>query len=455
MKNIVLSHSLQLITKRNTIIKFICTVVFAIGFLFYAQAQTKEELQKKEADLRKEINELSNNLVQIQKNKKASLAQVASVRRKIAAREELIRTINKRVRLLDETIYQNELEVYRMRKELDTLKQQYARSIAFAYKNRSSYQYLNFLFSSTSFNDAIKRVTYLKSYRRLRETQVSNIVKTQEVLQSKIVTLTDSKKEQSLVLESQKVELQDLEHDKKEKDAVVSGLKGQEKEVATLIRKKEKQRQEMKSTIAAIIKREIAEAEKAAKIAKQKADAEAKAKNKTAIAKTTTTTNTSTEEAGVMTTTAASNRNYSALESTPEGVEMSMNFERKNLNWPVNVGNVIVSFGNYKVTEKLDGHCDGIEIAVPQGTSVKSVADGTVTYVGDIGGEQAVIVRHGKYFTVYSHLSATIVNRNQSVKSGTVLGKSGVSTSGEESILFMVTTEKGTPLNPRNWLKAR
>ncbi|MBW7951705.1 MAG: hypothetical protein H3C56_03910 [Chitinophagaceae bacterium] len=157
MKNKVLSHSLQLITKRNTIIKFICTVVFAIGFLFYAQAQTKEELQKKEADLRKEINELSNNLVQIQKNKKASLAQVASVRRKIAAREELIKTINKRVRLLDETIYQNELEVYRMRKELDTLKQQYARSIAFAYKNRSSYQYLNFLFSSTSFNDAIKR----------------------------------------------------------------------------------------------------------------------------------------------------------------------------------------------------------------------------------------------------------------------------------------------------------
>jgi hypothetical protein len=38
----------------------------------------------------------------------------------------------------------------------------------------------------------LKRATYLKSYRRLRETQVSNIVKTQEVLQQKIGTLTNS-----------------------------------------------------------------------------------------------------------------------------------------------------------------------------------------------------------------------------------------------------------------------
>jgi peptidoglycan hydrolase CwlO-like protein len=120
---------------------------------------SKQELQKKEVELRKEINELTNTLTQIQKNKKATVAQIASVQRKIAAREELVNNIYKQVRLLDETIYQNELEIYRMRKELDTLKIKYAQSIVFAYKNRSSYQYLNFLFSSSSFNDAIKRIT--------------------------------------------------------------------------------------------------------------------------------------------------------------------------------------------------------------------------------------------------------------------------------------------------------
>jgi septal ring factor EnvC (AmiA/AmiB activator) len=447
------------IIKAPKIFKFFVAIVILLGISFQLHAQTKEELQKKEDDLRKEINELSKNLVQIQKNKKASIAQVASVQRKIAAREELIRTINRRVRLLDETIYQNELEIYRMRKELDTLKQQYAQSIAFAYKNRGNYQYLNFLFSATSFNDALKRATYLKSYRKLRETQVSNIVKTQEVLQQKIGTLTNSKKEQSQVLETQKTQLVDLEDDKKEKDAVVKNLKGQEKEVSALILKKDKQRREMKNTITAIIKREIAEAEKA-RLAKLKAETEAKNKANAAanknVAKTTTkTTTTSTENVEEMTSTKSTNRSYSALESTPEGVEMSVNFEKRNLNWPVSVGSVIIPFGDYQITEKLKGHCDGIEIAVPQGTSVKSVADGVVSYVGEYGGSQAVIVKHGKYFTVYSYLSHIQVSKGQDVKSGTVLGKSGISEYGEESLLFMVSNDKIVFLNPRNFLKSR
>ncbi|HMZ45534.1 MAG TPA: peptidoglycan DD-metalloendopeptidase family protein [Chitinophagaceae bacterium] len=439
--------------------KFFVAIAFVLVASFQLHAQTKEELQKKEDELRKEINELSKNLVQIQKNKKVSLAQVASVQRKIAAREELIRTINRRVRLLDETIYQNELEIYRMRKELDTLKQQYARSIAFAYKNRGNYQYLNFLFSSTSFNDALKRVTYLKSYRKLRETQVGNIVKTQQVLQQKIGTLTNSKNEQNQVLESQKAQLVDLEADKKEKNDVVKGLKGQEKEVTALLRKKEKQRAEMRNTIAAIIRREIAEAEKA-RLAKLKAETDARNKANAAnknIAKTTTTKPgvATTEVVEEMASTKTVNREYSALESTAEGVEMSVNFEKRNLNWPVSIGTVIAPFGNYQITEKLQGHSDGIEIAVPQGTAVKSVADGEVTYVGDFGGSPAVIVKHGKYFTIYNYLSEITARKSQQVKAGTVLGKSGISTFGEESLLFMVTNDKTVFLNPRNWLKSR
>lgn len=451
-------NNLKILLGSRTVQKNFFALVLLMGLSLNALSQSKEELQKKEDQLRKEINELSQNLIKIQKNKKSSLAQAASVQRKIAAREELIRTINKRVRLLDETIYQNELEIYRMRKELDTLKQQYARSIAFAYKNRSNYQFLNFLFSATSFNDALKRVTYLKSYRKLRETQVNNIVKTQQVLQQKIGTLTTSKNEQSQVLATQKDQLQDLEEDKKQKDIVVKELKSQEREVTALIRKKEKQRQQMKNTIATILAREKAEAEKAARLAKQKAEAEAKkqaASTATAKTNTTTTTSSNNEAISAMASSNNTTRTYNVLESTEEGLEMSINFEKRNLNWPVSIGTVIVPFGEYQVSEKLKGKNDGIEIAVPQGTSVKSVADGKVSYVGDYGGDQAVIIRHGKYLTVYSHLSSVNVSKNQEVKAGTLLGHSGISTDGEESILFMVVNDKGNFLNPTYWLKSR
>ncbi len=445
-------------------------LLLLVGLLFFtfcasAQVQSREELQKKEAELRKEINDLSNSLVQIQKNKKASVSQVAAVQRKIAAREELIGTMNRQVRLLDETIYQNELEIYRLKKELDTLKAKYAQSIVFAYKNRSNYQFLNFLFSASNFNDAIKRVTYLKSYRKLRETQVSTIQKTQEVLQLKIGTLSTSKKEQSLVLQTQQTQLKDLEEDKKQKNIVVNELKGKEKEVSALLRKKDKQRQDMRIAINAIIKREIAEAARKEKeerirlaaIEKNKATKPAEITAK-ATPKTTTSSSTTSSNSGSitpMTTGATSTREYSPLESTPEGVEISINFEKRNLPWPVNIGTVIIGFGTYNAGEKLIGQSDGIEIALPEGTSVKSVADGKIAYAGDVGGEQVVIVKHGKYLTAYSHLSSISVSAGQVVKAGTQLGKSGVSLDGDGVLLFMVSNEKGTYLNPKSWLRAR
>lgn len=431
---------------------------------------SKQELQKKEIELRKEINDLTNTLTQIQKNKKATVAQIASVQRKIAAREELINNIYKQVKLLDETIYQNELEIYRMRKELDTLKTKYAQSIVFAYKNRSSYQYLNFLFSSSSFNDAIKRITYLKSYRKLRETQVGNIVKTQQVLQEKIGTLTNSKKEQTQVLALHRNELNDLEKDKKEKDLVAKELKGREKEVAALITKKERQRREMNLAINAIIKREIAEAEKAAKLAKLKAEEDEKkrlaslaATNKTStnIAGTVTSSNNNNSSTGntieniTTLNKPAKTREYSSLETTAEGVELSKKFEERNLPWPVSVGEVIIPFGTYNAGGKLVGQNDGIEIAVPEGTAVKSVADGVVSFAGDIGSELVVIVKHGKYFTSYGHLSSTSVTKGQNVKAGTALGKSGIGLEGEGALQFMIFNDKRTPLNPKGWLRSR
>lgn len=431
---------------------------------------SKQELQKKEIELRKEINDLTNTLTQIQKNKKATVAQIASVQRKIAAREELINNIYRQVKLLDETIYQNELEIYRMRKELDTLKTKYAQSIVFAYKNRSSYQYLNFLFSSSSFNDAIKRITYLKSYRKLRETQVGNIVKTQQVLQEKIGTLTNSKKEQTQVLALHRNELNDLEKDKKEKDLVAKELKGREKEVAALITKKERQRREMNLAINAIIKREIAEAEKAAKLAKLKAEEDEKkrlaslaATNKTStnIAGTVTSSNNNNSSTGntieniTTLNKPAKTREYSSLETTAEGVELSKKFEERNLPWPVSVGEVIIPFGTYNAGGKLVGQNDGIEIAVPEGTVVKSVADGVVSFVGDIGSELVVIVKHGKYFTSYSHLSSTSVIKGQTVKAGTALGKSGIGLEGEGALQFMIYNDKRTPLNPKSWLRSK
>src|SRR5262245_22008995 len=111
-------------------VKKIVIYFLAFAFCFTAKAQeTKEDIQKKQQQLLQEISVLNKTLDQIKKNKKQSLGQLDLVRRKIQARQELINNINKDLRRLNDTIYFNQLKIYRYKKELDTLKDQYARSL--------------------------------------------------------------------------------------------------------------------------------------------------------------------------------------------------------------------------------------------------------------------------------------------------------------------------------------
>jgi septal ring factor EnvC (AmiA/AmiB activator) len=445
------------------------------GIMLCAKAQqsAKEELQrfqKESQQLLKEVTELNNELASIKKNKKAALGAYAMIQNKIAKRESLINSINREIRALEETAYQDELEVNHLKKELDTLKQQYAKSIVFAYKNRSSYEYLNFIFSAGSFNDAIKRITYLKSYRQYRETQAQTILKTQDLLQQKIGEFNNTKKEKTATLLKQNDQLKVLEEDKKEKSLAAQQLKAQEKDVQAQIKKMEKMRADLRRAMAAAIRRAAEEADRKAKaLAKQKADEEKRKLQQPneAIAKNNNITNNnpvavnkpSTKSNEVLAPSKpAPAREYNAFESTPEGLTRSLNFEnnRGSLPWPVSGGVVIGHFGTEKYGDtKLNVANDGIVIATNVGTTVKCVADGEVINVFDLGDDQAVMIQHGKYFTTYSNLGSVSVGKGDAVKAGSVIGKAGANLSGEGELMFYIVNNKQQFQNPESWLKRR
>lgn len=425
-----------------------------------AFTQTREELQKKRQELEREIEELRQSQVETQNNKKASLKQLALIKRKINAREDLVNGINREVRQLDETIYLNERDIYRLKKELDTLRVKYAKSIVFAYKNRGSYEYLNFLFSATNFNDAIKRMAYLRSYRQNRETQASTIAKSEQLLTEKIGILSANKKERLGTLEIQNKQLKVLQEDKKEQDVVVAQLKGREKELAAQMKEREKQRQKVNTAFNAVIRREMEDARRKDEARKKQLDDQRKAQAKAdATANNPKPKNNADEPiTGVTTTTKDKDRSYSPLETTPEGREMSINFEknRGRLPWPVANGVVTIEYGVQAIEgTKLNRKSDGIEIAVPVGTAVRCVADGEVALAGEVDGEMIVIVKHGKYFTGYQNLSSVSVSRGQEVKAGSLLGKSGTSIDGGGAIVFMIMNERTQFQSPRPWLKTK
>lgn len=444
-------------------------ILFSIALLsMHASAQandSREDLQKQEQTLRKELEELNQLLEKTKKNKKNSLGQLEAIRSKISKRKSLINGIARQVKILDDAIYNNQLDVQRLNKDLDTLKSRYQKSIVFAYKSRSGYEYLNFLFSANSFNDAVKRITYLKSYRQNREAQASAIDLSQNDLNAKINILGANKKDRLKTLVVQNEQLKVLVVDQKEQDKIVKQLKNKEQEITAQVRQKEAQRKKMQSALLTIIRRETLEAERKEKerLAKLKSSndgAKTTVKNNNeAIASTKTSSKNSkvgNVEGGLTSTT--DNRPYSALETTEEGREASILFEnnRGNLPWPVDRGNVYIHFGVENIPgTKLNRKSDGIELALPKGSSVKSVANGVVKYTGDINGDLTVFIQHGKYFSTYTHLSSINVSKDQEVRAGTLLGKSGINLDGEGALLFMINNEKGAFFDPESWLKNR
>lgn len=118
-------------------------------FLFSVAAQPltdKTQLEKERQDIQKELKEIQGLYNKVRGQTKLTLGQLAVLNRKINLQEQYIGSISKELRTIDDDIYLSELEIYRLNKQIDTLKTQYARTVVYAYKNRSNYDYLNFIF---------------------------------------------------------------------------------------------------------------------------------------------------------------------------------------------------------------------------------------------------------------------------------------------------------------------
>ena len=424
---------------------FFLLFVLLCGLQISSWSQSKDELESQRKQIQQEIEDLRKSQSAIKKNKKESLGQLARIRNLIKKRDAVIETINRQVQLINDDIHTNNREIARLKNELDTLKAQYARTIEYAYKNRSSYDMLNFIFSAVSFNDAIKRVAYLKAYREYRGKQVDNIYQTQTLLAQKNQTLAANKSLKTQTLSEQSQQMKKLEEEKKQKNAVVSKLKLKEKELDKQLTSKRKLENNIRSSIAAIIRREIMEAEKAEKA---KRDAAAKAAGTTKAA------------APIAST---SSRAASKLENTPEVTAVSVGFEnnRRKLPWPVAKGDITGPFGRHKIEgTRLYEDNIGVYIQTNIGAPVKAVYEGTVSSVHSFGAVSAVTIRHGKYLTTYYNLTGISVNKDQDIKLGQVIGKAAESEDedGIGKVLFVVTVVVGNNrkyLNPEDWIKPR
>ena len=160
---------------------------------------------------------------------------------KIKLKEKLINTTEKQTKLLSNDMYLNQLQINRLKRELEILKKDYAAMIVKSYKSRSEQSRAMFLLSSENFLQAYKRAQYMKQYAKHRKMQGENIKKKSVVLEELNQGLLEDKKKKQALINQNKLAKTKLSNELEEQNELISILKKDGNKFARQIQKKQKE----------------------------------------------------------------------------------------------------------------------------------------------------------------------------------------------------------------------
>ncbi|MAY83188.1 MAG: peptidase M23 [Flavobacteriales bacterium] len=381
-------------------------------------AQSKKDLQEKKKQLQKEIEYTNKLLSETEKSKNTSLNQLRQIDKQISSREELINTMEAEIAMVEDTIELLSASIDTLENEIEELKEEYAKMINFAYRNRDDYDRLMFILSSENFYQAFKRLKYFQQYSAYRKSQAERISAQQELIDSKINLLTAIKKSKEGLLKAKLLERNELSSEKNKKEEVVNSLKGKEQKLKKDLQQKREAAEQINKAIEKIIAEEIRRAREAAK------------------------------KAG---------KSEKGFPMTPEAQALSNSFaeNKGKLPWPVGEGVITAEFGEHPhpTLKGVKVQNNGIDISTKKGNMGRAIYKGKVSRVIIIPREgKVVMISHGDYFTVYSYFKEVFVSAGDEVDTKQSLGVLVDDQEENASQMHLEIWKVMNKLDPASWI---
>jgi len=395
--------------------------IFFVLLLLPAMAQGRKELEKKRAALDKQIRTTTALIDQARKEQRVTQEQLQLLESQIGAREELIHAMNSELHRVDARIAEDADLVASLKQDLVHLKEEYGRMLQFAYRNRSAYDRMSYLFAASSFQQAYRRSRYLAQIAEQRTRQAALIEETRTTIDGRLAALQEQREEKNRLVGQQLAEKQRLSNDRSGQQSTLNGLKKEEGRLRETQKKQENQRRDIESAIRKAIEAEL----------KPKAKPGAKPGTKEKL----------------------------DLSLTPEAKELNADLEKNKgkLPWPVEKGVITSRFGKqpHPVLKGIVIENNGIDITTEKNAAVRALFRGEVSSVIVIpGAGKAVILSHGAYRTVYSNLRDVSVTKGQKVE--TKAGVGHVLTDDNGSVahieIWKITADGLVKVDPGPWL---
>lgn len=398
---------------------WVCLMLLCMTFTpVFAQSVKDLENQRK-----KTLQQLANTgklLNETKKNEKVTLNKLNIINRNIADRKQLITNIGTEITAINLQMDSLNMQKYELEQQLAVLKADYARLISETHYTQNRHLApLLFVLSADSFDKMYRRIRYLQEFADYRKQQARQIENIQNEITIKNQILEENRLNKQEILQLKERENEKLVGDQRKQSKMLNELKKKESQLKAKQKQQQKKADELNRQIEKLIAAEIEKSKK----------------------KQTGTTSTS-----------------NVQQLTKEEALIAGNFEKNKgrLPWPVEKGYISGKYGvqPHPVLEHVTINNKGIHIKTNSNSDARAVFEGEVTQCFSIpGSNNAVIIRHGNYRTVYANLTSIYVKVGDKVTPKQKIGR--IYTDPEDDnnteLQFQVWRDKSTE-NPSLWL---
>ena len=374
-------------------------------------SQTKQDLENQKKQIQQDIKKIELKLKTNSKQKKLIVSNAEDINYKIKLQQNLINNINSQLNLILREIDRNENRLSDLKQRELILKDELSKMLLSAYKKKSNLNKLMFVFSSTSFQQAYKRIQYFKQYANFQNKTLSKIKINSDDIKNVIIVLDSQKINKKLLIDENEEIKRDLSIEYTGLNNLIAEVNKNQKRYSAEIKQKQKLTREIDKKIQRLIKEALAKAKK----------------------------------------------KDGRFELTEEAKLISKNFNanKGKLPSPVIRGSVVLGFGKqpHPIVKTTTIQSNGVRIRTSSDVEARTIFNGEVySIIKSKNNTHTILIQHGNFFTVYKNLSDIYVKKGDKLKTKDSIGKIATDPLNGQTILSFSIFNNGIPQNPRFWI---
>lgn len=401
-------------------------------------AQSKVELEQKRKRINQQIARTNRLLQQTSVDRKVRLKKIKSLQQQIGSREVLIENLETYLQQLDSTMLRKVLVVEALGQDLVQAKSAYKDILRTWYRLHLKQQSSLLDIASKKAAAQSQQVAHYQQLEQTRRVQIRYIQCVQDDLSSHLEALSVHQTEKNLLLEEEQKEKSQLAKEKQTYRKLVQRLSSKERQLKKNLQSQKQSKRQLSKKIEQVILAQIEAAKRAARKAPPK------------VAKR------SPNRVTPQTPALFSTPSYAPGFMDPASLAFAQ--QKGRLRSPVYHGVVVGKFGRHQHPKFKDVivNNNGIDIKGQYNSVVQSVYQGTVVSIFTIPGyHNAVMVKHGNFYTTYSNIAKVYVKQGQQIKTGGQLGTVARAPDGKGHVMHFEIWHNKEKQNPSQWLRSR